>query len=75
MQEDAAFRAIHQIMEIQVMCPYCLTRQAKIRYVPVDEEHCYLSRSCDDCQKKVDEAIGRTKLVQRGLLRKYDATL
>lgn len=53
------------------MCPYCLLRQAKTRYVPIDENSGFISHSCDVCQKKVDRTIKRTGLVQRGLLRKY----
>jgi len=52
-------------------CPYCLLRQAKTRYIPIDKHCGFVNNSCDDCQKKVDKAIKKTGLVQRGLLKKY----
>ncbi len=45
-------------------------KQAKIRYVDTGDG-AFVNHSCNDCQKKVDKAIKRTKLVQRGLLGKY----
>ena len=54
-----------------MQCPYCLLRQAKLRYVELDRHHTFTFNSCDDCQKKVDKAIKNTSLVQRGLLKKY----
>ena len=63
-----------EVTATETKCPYCLLRQAKERFVPIDEDTCFVNRSCDDCQQGVDKAVKRTRLVQRGLLKKYDST-
>ena len=55
----------------KMKCPYCLLKRAKTRIVELSNGGYFVSNSCNDCQRKVDKAIKNTKLVQRGLLKKY----